>query len=83
MQKRTRLGDDRAGDAGEAAAAAGADEDDTGRGAGTGASVGDPGAEVARDGSGTVLTRGELRDRSNRIANGLHAIGLRRGIIQL
>ena len=41
--------------------------------------VRDPGAEVARDGSGAVLTRGDMRDRANRVANALHAIGLRPG----
>ena len=53
MQKRTRLGDDRAGAAGEAAAAdgadEGADEGAAGRGAGTGASAGGPETGVAAD----------------------------------
>lgn len=39
----------------------------------------DPQAEVARDTGGRVLTREDLRTRSNRIAHALGAIGLGRG----
>ena len=39
----------------------------------------DPGAEMARDPSGRVLTRNELGQRANRIAHALRAAGLDRG----
>ncbi len=39
----------------------------------------DPTAEVARDTSGTVLTRGDLTARANRVANALRSAGLGRG----
>ena len=39
----------------------------------------DPGAEVARDGGGSVLTRGQLREQADRVAQALVGVGVARG----